>query len=265
MPELPEVQAVVDSLQQLKNQTICTINIVKPVVLPEKEIFIKKIINKNIIDISRRGKYIIFKLNSGYIIGHLRMTGKIYIKNDFEYKKHTHVIIKTDKYQFVFEDTRRFGKLEWVESLDFLEKKLGLEPFDKNLDNIFFSKIKKNKPIKAVLLDQTIIAGIGNIYADEILFASKISPKKIANKLTLKEADLILENTRIILAEAIKHKGTTVINFSYGGEEIGNFFKKLKVYGRKNLKCLECSRILIAIKVTGRTTVYCVNCQFGDL
>ena len=262
MPELPEVQAVVDSLYKLINQQITSVEVRAKVVIPQETEFANHIIGQNINDISRRGKYIIITLDDGYLIVHLRMTGKLYLAEANVTKKHTHVVIKTKDYFLIFEDTRRFGRLELTQDLVKIEKKLGPEPFDERLDTkVMHQLINKNKNIKAILLDQSIIAGIGNIYADEILFKAKISPEKLGKFLTLTDAAKILQSTREILALAIENKGTTIINFSYAGNQKGEFVNQLKVYKRAKKACFECPEVILTKKIAGRTTHFCSICQ----
>jgi len=262
MPELPEVQAVVDSLNELINQEIMAIEIRADVVMPSKTEFTNCIVGKNIKSITRRGKYIIIQLDDAYLVVHLRMTGKLYLSADNVTKKHTHVVIKTTNNFLIFEDTRRFGRLEILTDLTKIEKKLGFEPFDKKLDNDSMHQIiNKNKNIKALLLDQSLIAGIGNIYADEILFKAKINPETTGKSLTLIDVSKILQSTREILDQAIKNKGTTIINFSYAGDQKGAFVKNLKVYKRAKLECFECSDVIATKKIAGRTTHFCPTCQ----
>lgn len=262
MPELPEVQAVVDSLQQLINQNIQSIEIRANVVIPNNLEFTNFIVGKKVKNISRRGKYIIIKLDNAYLIVHLRMTGKLYLADNNVDKKHTHVVMRTTNNFLIFEDTRRFGRLEIVNELSKLEKKLGFEPFDQSLDaKTMHNLINKNKNIKAILLDQSIIAGIGNIYADEILFKAKINPETTGKSLTLIDASKILQSTREILDQAIKNKGTTIINFSYAGDQKGEFVKSLKVYKRAKQNCFDCSSVIISKKIAGRTSHFCTICQ----
>jgi formamidopyrimidine-DNA glycosylase len=262
MPELPEVQAVVDSLSKLINQQITSVEVRAKVVIPQETEFTNHLIGKNINDILRRGKYIIIKLDDGYLIVHLRMTGKLYLAEANVTKKHIHVVIKTKDYFLIFEDTRRFGRLELTGDLTKIEKKLGPEPFDERLDSHALHKlINKNKNIKAILLDQSIIAGIGNIYADEILFKAKISPEKLGKFLTVTDAAKILQSTREILALAIENKGTTIINFSYAGNQKGEFVNQLKVYKRSKQICFECPTVIATKKIAGRTTHFCAACQ----
>jgi formamidopyrimidine-DNA glycosylase len=262
MPELPEVQAVVDSLYKLINQQITSVDVRAKVVIPQETEFANYLVGQNINNISRRGKYIIIMLDDGYLIAHLRMTGKLYLADQNVKKKHTHVVIKTKDYFLVFEDTRRFGRLELTHNLAKIEKKLGPEPFDERLDTqTMHQLINKNKNIKAILLDQSIIAGIGNIYADEILFKAKISPEKLGKFLTSTDAANILQSTREILALAIENKGTTIINFSYAGNQKGEFVNKLKVYKRAKQVCFECPTVIATKKIAGRTTHFCAVCQ----
>lgn len=153
--------------------------------------------------------------------------------------------------KIVYDDSRKFGTINiynnYQDLLNSTEiKKLGKQPFDQSLTanylfNCFKNKIQK---IKTTLLDQTIIAGIGNIYADETLFLCKISPFRQTNKVTLKECQQIIDNCRKIMTKSIKNKGTTVFSYQYALNHSGSFQKYLKVYGRKNLPCLRCGSIL---------------------
>jgi len=179
MPELPEVETVKNGLiKKVKNKKITKCNILYEGIIayPKKEEFIKNIKNQTINDIKRRGKFLMFVLDDYYLISHLRMEGKYFIKNhEEELNKHDHVVFTLDTGEELrYNDTRKFGKMHLVKK-DELEKtpiiKLGLEPWDESLTTEYLkNKLNKKKAIKTLLLDQSIITGIGNIYADEILF-----------------------------------------------------------------------------------------------
>ena len=209
MPELPEVETVKETLKKLiLNKKIIDVNINYPNIIekPSKEEFIKKIKNQTILDIKRRGKWLLFELNDYYLLSHLRMEGKYYIKdkND-EVTPHQHIIFKLDDgKELRYNDTRKFGRMYLLDKdKAFLEKplnELGKEPWDKDLNIDYLKDKYKNKklPIKTVLLDQSIIVGIGNIYVDEVLFLSKINPYKKTNELNDDELDNIILNTKKI-------------------------------------------------------------------
>ena len=181
MPELPEEKKIKNGLiKKVKGRKIigCQVLYKGIIAYPETEKFIERITNQTIKDIKRRGKFIIFELDDYNLISHLRMEGKYFIKSPFdEVSKHDHVIFSLDNNQELrYNDTRKFGKLHLVkkDELDITPiSKLGLEPWDKALTTDYLKqKLNKKKAIKTLLLDQSIISGIGNIYADEILFLS---------------------------------------------------------------------------------------------
>ena len=207
MPELPEVETVKESLKcRLVGRKIKRVNILwdNIIAYPSKEEFIKDINDKIIIDIKRRGKFLLFVLDDYYLLSHLRMEGKYFFKNhDDEINKHEHVIFDLDNDEELrYMDTRKFGKMYLIKKEDIDKigplKDLGLEPWDNNLNSEYLINKYKNKrlPIKTVLLDQSIIVGIGNIYADEILFLSKINPFKKCNLLNKEECERIIKYTK---------------------------------------------------------------------
>lgn len=192
MPELPEVETVKNNLKLIVlNKTIKSVEILYNLIdYPSIDEFKKNIVNQTIIDIKRRGKWLMFELNNYYLLSHLRMEGKYHIRKYGDIiNKHEHVIFRfLDDSELRYNDTRKFGKFHLIEKDKVYSvpplNELGLEPWDNNL-NVFYLKEKyKNKklPIKTVLLDQSIITGIGNIYADEILYKSSINPLKKCNE-----------------------------------------------------------------------------------
>ncbi|NLM63555.1 MAG: DNA-formamidopyrimidine glycosylase [Mollicutes bacterium] len=272
MPELPEVETVKEVLKtKILNKKIVDVKIFyeKTIEYPKVDEFKSKIINQQIVNIHRRGKWLMFELNDYYLLSHLRMEGKYNIKKTTEaLDKHEHVVfVFDDKEELRYRDTRKFGKMNLVikkEIYDFpVLKKLGLEPDDDNLtvDYLKSKYKKKNLPIKSVLLDQQIIVGIGNIYADEILFLSKINPLKQAKKLTKQQLQLIIDNTRGVLKRAIKAGGTTIRSYTSSEGVHGRFQQELLVHGKENEPCPQCNTPIIKIKVGGRGTYYCKNCQ----
>jgi len=270
MPELPEVETVKNGLiKKVKNKKITKCNILYEGIIayPKKEEFIKNIKNKTINDIKRRGKFLMFVLDDYYLISHLRMEGKYFIKNhEEELNKHDHVVFTLDTGEELrYNDTRKFGKMHLVKK-DELEKtpiiKLGLEPWDESLTTEYLkNKLNKKKAIKTLLLDQSIITGIGNIYADEILFLSNINPKIEGNKLTNKNLQDIIDNTRKVLEKAISLGGTTIHTYTAVDGITGRFQQKLLVHGKKDELCPNCKTKIIKIVVNTRGTYYCPNCQ----
>lgn len=270
MPELPEVETVKNGLKQKvlnKKITDCHVLYSGIIAYPEKEEFIKNIKNQTIHDIQRRGKFILFVLDEYYLISHLRMEGKYFIKSAEEpLNKHDHVIFTLDgKIELRYNDTRKFGKMHLVkkEELDNTPlNKLGLEPWDEHLTPSYLKqKVNKKKAIKTILLDQSVITGIGNIYADEILFLSKINPETYGCNLTTKKLQALIDNTKITLEKAIAAGGTTIHTYTAVDGIHGRFQQSLLVHGKKDAPCPVCQTKIIKTVVNGRGTYYCPKCQ----
>jgi len=266
MPELPEVETVVRILSsQIVNQTIHGVTIKWDKTVENKEVFVKEVIGQTIQSITRRGKYICMNLNRGVILIHLRMEGKFYIRDRNELPfKHTHVILDLDTYNLEFNDTRKFGRMMYTEDAEvYLNTKLGLEPFDQNLTVEYLRNKAKNRKIalKTFLLDQSVIAGIGNIYSDEICFKMLINPQTSVAKLTKKDWVNCIQITREILQSAIDAGGTSVRSYTSSLGVTGLFQLNILVYGRANQPCHNCQTQLVRTVIGQRSSVYCPNCQ----
>lgn len=272
MPELPEVETVRQSLKlRLIDKKIKSVRVLwdNIIAYPSKEDFIKTITDKTIIDIQRRGKFLMFDLDDYYLLSHLRMEGKYFFKNKEEViDKHEHIIFDLDDdMELRYKDTRKFGKMYLISKSEINSigplVNLGLEPWDNNLTSDYLLDKYRNKrlPIKSVLLDQSIIVGIGNIYADEILFLCKINPLKKCNLISDKEADDIIKYTREVLEKAIKMGGTTIRTYSSVDGVHGLFQQELLVHGKDKGFCPVCNSKINKIKVGGRGTYYCPICQ----
>ena len=268
MPELPEVETVRRTLKkQVINKKIISANIYwsKIIAYPEAEEFEKKIRNQTITDIKRYGKWLMFELNDYYLLSHLRMEGKYFIRKKEDPKeKHQHIIFHfKDGTDLRYNDTRKFGKMYLIKKEEIYEvkplKDLGLEPWDKNLTVNYLKTNFHHKPIKIELLDQSIIVGIGNIYADEILFMCKINPTADAKSLTNKDYQNIIKYTRKILSDAIEKGGTTIKSYTSSEGVHGRFQSELLVHTKK--QCPTCHKTITKIKVGGRGTYYCEKCQ----
>ena len=269
MPELPEVQTTVKGLQVLLNEKIINSYIFSLKLrysIPKKIIRISKGIK--IIKIYRMGKYIIINLINDYsLIIHLGMSGRIKIrkKNNYKVIKHDHFLIKTKKYIMIFNDARKFGFIDLICTSKLQQQKniciLGIDALDKSLNKkYFYEKIKNSVvPIKQLLLNQKIISGIGNIYACEILFDSKISPLRLGVNMKLHEVDKIIVSIRKILRKAINFGGSTLQDYVATDGTLGNFQKNFKVYNKEGDK-IGLDKI-IRIKQYGRSTFYCPNKQ----
>lgn len=272
MPELPEVETVKEILKtKVLKKRIKNIKIIydKIIEYPSIEEFKKNIVNQTINDIKRRGKWLMFELDDYILFSHLRMEGKYNIRsiND-PYDKHEHIaFIFDDNTELRYRDTRKFGRMLLEKKEEINNKKplneLGLEPWDDNLTATYLKdKYKSRKlPIKTVILDQSIIVGIGNIYADEVLFMSHLNPKIKANMLDDNDLFNIINNTKVVLEKAIKLGGTTIRTYESSEGVHGRFQNELLVHNKENLPCPICKHKIIKIKIGGRGTYYCPNCQ----
>lgn len=252
MPELPEVERMVMGLKRLKGEKIKGIEILDDR-LKGVEGFKERVIRK----IYRRGKCIIFDFNPSLsLVTHLGMTGRFSFNRD----SHTRAIFKFENRNLYFVDTRRFG------SIRILQKplsRLGWEPLDKkfNTENLLDELRKSKRRIKNFLMDQHRIAGIGNIYANEILFKSGIHPERRAHTLSKAEVSLLVRTTKEILKKAIKERGTTIRDYKDPEGREGRFQDFLMVYGKEGEPCKRCGSPIRRIRQGGRSTYLCERCQ----
>ena len=272
MPELPEVETVKETLKKkVLNKIIKDVRVIYPNIIEnvDSNTFISNLKNQTIIDITRRGKWLIFHLNDYYLLSHLRMEGKYFLKESSEETtKHQHIIFDfTDNTSLRYNDTRKFGRM-YLTTKDKLEElkpiqELGLEPWDPNLTVTYLKDKYKTKrlPIKTVILDQGIITGIGNIYADEILFLSNINPYIPCYKLNSEDLNNIIKNTKITLEKAIQEGGTTIRSYTSDEGITGLFQNNLYVHCRENEECQNCKSIILKTRIGGRGTYYCPKCQ----
>jgi len=265
MPELPEVQTVIDGL----NQKILNKRIESIVEHRDGTVFwhTGRSDLGNVEVISRAGKYIIINTSENFkIVIHLRMTGKLIFEVDYNFRtKHTRAeIIFSDGTKVNFNDIRTFGKMEIYKSNSIIKalENLGVEPLSENYNKSYLiQKLKSKKaPIKNILLDQWIVAGLGNIYVCEILFRAGIDPRSEGKKLKQKQVKDIVLHTKEVLQEALKHNGTTISDYRNVDDKTGEFQNFLKVYGKK---VCECGEGIERIKQAGRSTFYCPRCQVG--
>lgn len=270
MPELPEVETV----RRILNDVIVGATIKKidvrfaKIIQGDVDTFCQTLTNETFLYIDRIGKYLLFFLtNDIVLVSHLRMEGKYVEKfSDDELNKHSHVnFYLTDGRILSYEDTRKFGTMELSTKSDFLRlpslAKLGPEPFKMNSEKLYEILQTKRIALKASLLDQTIMTGLGNIYADEVLFLTKLHPHLASDLVTKKEAENIVKVSREVLSNAIKAGGTTVRSYAPASGITGNFQLNLYAYGRYGEKCLVCKRIMKRTVVAGRGTTYCPYCQ----
>jgi formamidopyrimidine-DNA glycosylase len=273
MPELPEVETVKRTLQtRLTGLTITGVHLYLPKIVktPDTEDFKKIIINRKILEINRRGKYLLIALSGGYTLAvHLRMTGRlVYVSDDMPPTNHTHVVFHLDNScSLIFADMRQFGGMWLVptSSLGSLAgyKDLGVEPLEEcfNMDFLKKELCRRRTRIKSLLLNQTFIAGLGNIYADEVLHRAGLNPERPAETLTSREAARLHRSVIDVLREGIDNRGTTVRDYIDGDGRTGSYQELLRVYKQEGKPCQNCGQIITKKKVGGRSSHYCPSCQ----
>ena len=271
MPEIAEVETVRNTLKSMiLNKKIVDVNIIYPKIIESNISDFKNIlIGRKFVDIDRIGKWLMFDLNDYYLLSHLRMEGKYFVKKSTdEIIKHEHIIISFDDgTDLRYHDTRKFGRMNLVKKsdIDRVEaiKKQGIEANSNKLTKEYlYDKIhKKNKPIKSLLLDQTIISGLGNIYANEVMFDARINPNKLGKDISLKECDLIVKASKKIIDAAIKDGGTTIKSYTSSLGVTGRFQQHLMVHKREGEECKVCGTLIENIKIGGRSTYFCPKCQ----
>ncbi|ATW23780.1 DNA-formamidopyrimidine glycosylase [Candidatus Formimonas warabiya] len=273
MPELPEVETVKRTLaEHILGLTVTGITLNQEIVIktPGIQEFREKITGQSFRNIDRRGKYLIFALSQGSkMVVHLRMTGQlVYCEQDHPLKKHTHVIFSLDNgRELRFVDQRRFGRIWLVpeKEIDQISGlcSLGPEPLGEEftLENLKENLAGKKSRIKLFLLDQSMIAGIGNIYADEILYRCGIHPERTAGSLCHEEMTRLFEEIRSTLGEAVEHRGTTFSDYVDGRGDKGAHQHFLNVYQQVGKKCPRCGTAVERVKVGSRSAYHCPGCQ----
>lgn len=279
MPELPEVETISRQLNKLivgKKIKKVEVKLLKIVKIPVT-VFRRGLEGAIIKKVSRRAKLLIVELDNGWsMLAHLKMTGQMIYQKTTDYglqatvkDKYTHVVFYfTDGNRLLFNDLRQFGYLKLVKSDElqdyFIKEGFGPEPLTKDFTLADFEALLLKKPsarIKQFLMDPRVIAGIGNIYADEILFFSRVHPLRRVNSLKKIEIKKIYEGIKKILELAIQLKGTSSNDYLDAFGRKGSFAKKLKVYGREGEKCVKCRGRIIRIKLGGRSAHFCPACQ----
>ena len=273
MPELPEIETICKGLKSqilnleiIKTRRQTNLNLRQEI---PKNID-QQLENQKIIDIERRAKYILIHLNnSKTIIIHLGMSGKLLIKDkNYIYQKHDHFILYLNNEQkIIYNDPRRFGLIT-TSDRNTLNKhplfiNLGIEPLSDTFDTNRLHFILKNKKqsIKSTIMDNTNLVGVGNIYALEALFLSKILPTRKSNSINIKETSSLYENIINVLKQAIKQGGSTIKDYSSISGENGYFQHSFKVYNQEGKECKICNQLILRIKQSGRSSFFCPKCQ----
>ncbi len=268
MPELPEVETIRrDLIKDLQGEKIRDVEILNPKVIkePKPQEFRKRLRGAVFKDFLRRAKLLAIKLSTGdFLVVHLRMTGQLVYSGKKEPKARVIFILSNGKY-LNYNDQRLFAELRLVgnwQKLKFV-RELGIEPLEKGFTAEKFARMldgKKTK-IKPLLMDQTFIAGIGNLYAQEALFLSGILPARPANKLKKQEIEKLHGAIRKVLQEGIRYRGSSVDNYVNGRGNQGAYHLRLKVYGRQGRPCVRCKSTIKKVNLGGRGTCFCPRCQ----
>lgn len=271
MPELPEVETIVRELNSaIRGRRIDTVRIFRADALGDMKprAFRNKLVGHTIQDVERRGKYLIFNLLPvRFMVAHLRMTGKFALTPAIpKPMRHHRVWFGLDNGELlVFQDARCFGTLRIVDALEEAGQlsRLGVDPLTRRFSNPWLAEAlgKSRASLKSWLMDQGKIAGLGNIYAAEILFAAQLAPERAADSVDAAEAVRLHRATRKILRKAISKNGTTISDFARVDSKQGEFQNMLKVYGRENEPCTSCRNPIVRIVQQQRSTFYCPQCQ----
>lgn len=276
MPELPEVETIIRRLREglkdipsIIDQTVTSVDVTwdRIIASPSPEEFRRNMMGKTILDARRRGKFLHFPLSSGHLIGHLRMSGDMRMESiqtergTFRsYRAYDKVIINfATPWRLMFSNIRKFGRMWYTEDPNSVFGKLGIEPFDQAFTTEMLYEILRshNRQIKPLLMDQSFIAGLGNIYTDESLFLAKIHPRRISSSLTKSEASRLHNAIQATLRAGIQQFGSSV-DWAYLGGEFQNYFK---VYQRKGQPCPRCGGPIEKTVVGQRGTHFCPHCQ----
>jgi formamidopyrimidine-DNA glycosylase len=271
MPELPEVEIIVRGLHKaIPGRVIKSVHINAPKIDRDNPPgWLKVLPGKRFLGVRRRGKNILIGLSGGYTLWvHLKMTGHLYLlPQDTDIDKHDLLIfkIKNNHHQLRFNDYRRFGRVRLFKSGEIMKQEglsdLGPEPLEITGERFIDLFRSTKRMIKPALLDQTFLAGLGNIYADESLYASRIHPRRATNRISRRKLIELHRNIRSVLKKAIRLMGTTVDSFTGVNGQPGGFQKYLQVYGREGEPCPRCGTRIRREKIGSRSAHFCPRCQ----
>lgn len=265
MPELPEVETVVRTLApHLLNQRLRAVRLLRPDIVTPAGIDLPDLLTGRTVEsLRRRGKKIILGLDDGnclYI--HLGMSGRLTIERpEAPVAPHTHLVMALAQCEVRFRDPRRFGGVWWCGVQTAPDAGMGPEPFDIRAAQLYAKLARSRRPVKAVLLDQAVIAGLGNIYVDEALFRAQIHPQRVASDVSKADAQRLNRAIKATLRRAIRHRGSTLRDYRDANGSSGGFQLLHFVYQRYQQPCRKCKVPIGRIVVGGRTTHFCPACQ----
>jgi formamidopyrimidine-DNA glycosylase len=269
MPELPEVETVKNQLSpHIIGRTILKVTLLWDRMVKGQDAgeFVRDIAGQKILDIKRHGKYLILPLDSGdKLIIHLKMSGSLILgKNDTEPPKYTRAIIHLDDgLNVFFRDPRKFGVLKLLKDTKEIDAKLGPEPLEKEFTLKYFTEglAKRTAPIKAFILEQKFIAGVGNMYADEALFLARIDPRRAANSLKKAEIRRLFDAIHEVLLAGLKFGGASIVTYYHPDGTVGTAHQHFNVAHNQKKECPICGGSIERVVVRGRGSYYCPRCQ----
>jgi formamidopyrimidine-DNA glycosylase len=270
MPELPEVETIcnnlrkgIDNAPSLLGMELrgALVNWERTLAIPSLVEFFSRLPGQEVVEIGRRGKYVIMRLSEDFLLIHLRMSGDLVMEEQSQsmHKTCRLAFLLEDNWRLSFNDTRKFGRVWLVSNPDEVVGDLGPEPLDPafRLDDLYQALISRRRQLKPLLLDQRFLAGLGNIYTDEALHMAKLHPLTLSHEVTIEQAERLFSSIRKVLEEGILHNGSS-IDWVYRGGDHQNYFR---VYDRKGKPCPVCGVLIERIVVGQRGTYYCPVCQ----
>jgi len=264
MPELPEVETIARALKpELVGRNILSVDLrwARTLAAPSPAQFRKQVAGQEIMDVSRRAKYLVIQLKNYNLLIHLRMSGDLAIRTGkIKPEKHDRLLLHLSDHKYLaFKDTRKFGRVWLTDQPEKILGKLGPEPFGRSFTSkwLYANLHQRKRLLKPLLLDQTFLAGLGNIYTDECLYIAQLHPLAASNNVTQKQAEALHKAIRAVLKEGIRRNGAS-IDWVYRGGEYQNHFR---VYGRDGSPCPLCGTEIQKFTVGQRGTHFCPNCQ----
>jgi formamidopyrimidine-DNA glycosylase len=258
MPELPEVETIVRELApRIKGRHILSAEVLHPRIVRYCGADLAECLaGRRIEDVGRHGKFILIRLDEGWLTIHLGMTGQLLLNG--APGPHSRAVFRLDDSTLLYDDARMFGSIEWSSEP---ARTLRLGPDALNSPELPIELLRRRAPVKAVLLNQSVFSGVGNIYADEALFRAGIHPRRRSDRLSRDRAALLIQVVREVLAEAVEHRGSSVSDYVDTEGRRGSFQDRHQVYGREGEPCLACGSAIRKIVVAQRGTHYCPKCQ----
>ncbi|MEA4925717.1 MAG: bifunctional DNA-formamidopyrimidine glycosylase/DNA-(apurinic or apyrimidinic site) lyase [Syntrophomonadaceae bacterium] len=267
MPELPEIETIRTTLETIIGAGITSLEVNRADIIKREDFPARELCGQTVKAIKRRGKYLVLELGNGSnLVVHLGMSGRFYMLPEAEAVNapHLHFIVHLDNaIKLVYQDARRFGGIRFCHETETLFAHMGVEPLDRQFTAEYLAQIcrKRQAPIKNLLLNQNLISGIGNIYADESLFKAGIRGSRPAGSLTPMEIKRLHQAIKKVLRQSIQERGTTFRDFRDGYNKSGNFQNSLQVYGKANQLCPVCGGVINKEIIGGRSSHYCERCQ----